>query len=171
MKLRFEALANSHDRSAFLSGHATLDAWFRTQAKQQARRHVAQVFVAVDEVGIAGFYTLSMFSVKLDALPDDFSRRLPRYPDVPAALIGRLARAQRLTGQGMGEQLVADALTRVLQAARMIATAVIVVDAKDAAASRFYERLGFLRFPKRVDRLFMPTQTAVEVDRRTRPRD
>ena len=121
--------------------------------------------VASDDEGIAGFYTLSMFSLAFDSIPPEVSRKLPRYPDVPAALIGRLARAERLTGKGVGELLVADALERVLSAARSVAAFAIVVDAKDERAAAFYRRLGFIGLPNRANRLFMLADTAGKASR------
>ena len=162
MPLRFESLRKAHDRTTFSSGNAALDSWFRTQAGQEERRGVTRVVVAVDEIGIAGFYTLSMFSLALDAVPSEVARRLPRYPDVPAALIGRLARARRLAGEGIGERLVADALERAIQAARTVAAFAIVVDAKDEPVARFYRKIGFIGLVGRQNRFFMLAETAAK---------
>jgi ribosomal protein S18 acetylase RimI-like enzyme len=158
--LQFAPLTKDHDRATFASGSPALDRWFQTQAGQEERRGVARVFIATDDVGIAGFYTLSMFSVALDAVPPEVARRLPKYEDIPAALIGRLARAQRLSGMGVGERLVTHALDKILTASQTVAAFTVVVDAKDEGAAAFYERLGFIRLPKRPNRLFMLTETA-----------
>jgi ribosomal protein S18 acetylase RimI-like enzyme len=163
MALRFEPLSKAHDRTTFFSGSLELDRWFRMQAGQDARRGVTRVFVAVDGVGVAGFYTLSMFSVASDSMPTDVTRALPRYPDVPAALIGRLARAERVRGRGFGELLVVDALRRILVAAKDVAAFAIVVDAKDLQAEEFYRRFGFVSFPSRQSRMFLPAATAAKI--------
>jgi hypothetical protein len=39
---------------------------------------------------IAGYYTLSSRSVQLRELPEQTARMLPRYPLVPATLLGAL---------------------------------------------------------------------------------
>jgi predicted GNAT family N-acyltransferase len=101
-----------------------------------------------------------MFALALGDLPPEISRKLPRYPEVPATLIGRLARAERVKGLGVGELLVADAVKRILLAARAVATFAIVVDAKDEKVASFYRILGFVPFPRRPSRLFLPTATA-----------
>lgn len=157
--IRFQPLAD-HDRSSFRSGNDALDRWFKTQAGQEGRRHVARVFVAVDDEGIAGFYSLNMFSIRIEDLPSHLAKRLPRYGLVPAALIGRLARHDRLRGQRIGEVLVADAVQRIVAAEASIAAFAIVVDAKDESVARFYERLGFEAFPLHPLRLFMPLADA-----------
>ncbi len=160
MAIRFEPLTRGHDRDAFTSGVQALDDWFRTRATQDQRRHVAQVFVALDEQGVIGFYSLSMFTLTLESLPESLARKLPRYDAIPAALIGRLARHERAKGSGVGDLLVADAVTRVLAAAESVAAYAIVVDAKDDRGQRFYEAHGFIPLPSRPHRLFLLTETA-----------
>jgi GNAT superfamily N-acetyltransferase len=157
--LRFEPLAG-HDRSSFGCGDEALERWFRTQAGQDARRHVARVFVAVDDDGVAGFYSLSMCSIRVDELPDKLAKRLPRYGLIPAALIGRLARHSRLRGQGLGEILVADAVARIVAAERSVAAWAILVDAKSDRVAAFYKTLGFQPFPTQPLKLFMPMADA-----------
>jgi ribosomal protein S18 acetylase RimI-like enzyme len=151
-----EPLGKQHDRSTFSCGEAELDEWFRRRAGQDERRNIARVFVAVDsELGVVGFYSLSSFKLDFDDLPETIARKLPRYDGIPAALIGRLVRDIRVRGKGVGDLLVADAVRRILSAARSLAVFAIMVDAKDERAAIFYERLGFRRFPLRPNRLFL----------------
>lgn len=137
-------LLGAQDRSAFASGAEVLDRYLQQQAKQDMRRRVASCFVAVDAGGdIAGFYTIAASSLVLDLLPADEARRLPRYPTIPAVLLGRLAVAQAHQGKRLGGALVADALLRATRADVMAYA--MLVDAKDDAAVRFYQHLGFTR--------------------------
>ena len=160
MTVRFEKLG-AQDRSAFISGNADLDDWFRTRAGQDQRRGVATVYVALDdESAIVGFYSLSAFSVSHRELPIELSRKLPRYDLVPAILIGRLARSASVRGSGIGEVLLFDALRRAVTSALHVAALIVVVDAKDEAAEAFYKRFNFLPFPSRRSRLFLPIETA-----------
>jgi GNAT superfamily N-acetyltransferase len=157
-----EPLGKQHDRAAFTSGQPDIDDWFRRRAGQDERRNIARVFVAIDdERTVIGFYSLSSYTLALDDLPADLARRLPRYDAIPAARIGRLARDQRVRGQGVGELLLADAVRRILGAARSVAVFAIVVDAKDDTAALFYRRFGFLPFPLQPRRLFLLTSTAL----------
>jgi len=156
-----EPLGKHHDRAGFSCGQPDLDRWFRLQASQDEKRNVARVFVAVDaELGVVGFYSLSSLSLSLEHLPEEVAHRLPRYDAIPAALIGRLARDERVRGQGVGELLLADAIQRILGAGRSIAVFAIVVDAKDERAAGFYRAFGFRTFPLRPKRLFLLTATA-----------
>ena len=79
---------------------------------------------------------------------------------MPAALIGRLARDERVRGQGIGELLLADAVRRILGASKTLAVFAIVVEAKNARAVAFYEGFGFRPFPLHPDRLFLLTSSA-----------
>jgi hypothetical protein len=83
-----------------MSGTPALDRYFQTQASQDVRRRIATCFVAVsyDSGQIAGYDTLSATSIALDTLSPQLIRKLPRYPVVPAALLGRLAVARTQQG-------------------------------------------------------------------------
>ena len=90
------------------------------------------------------------------------AKRLPRYDAIPAALIGRLARDEKVRGEGIGELLLADAIRRVIGAARSLAVFAIVVESMDEKAAAFYRGFGFTAFPNRPLRLFMPASEAAE---------
>ena len=114
---------------------------------------MAAPFVLVLPDGaIAGYYTLSATGVKLTELPAHVTRKLPKYPLVPATLLGRLAVDKIHQGRGYGRFLLADALLRAVRSE--IASFAIIVDAKDEAARRFYERESFLMLPDQPLRLF-----------------
>jgi GNAT superfamily N-acetyltransferase len=156
---RIERLAR-HDRSGFDCGVTALDQYFRNQVGQDVRRRVASCFVAVaDQDGaVRGFYTLAAAGVALGDLPADLTRRLPRYPSVPAYRVGRLAVDRAARGQGLGAALLADAF---LRASRADAAAyALIVDAKDETAAAFYRHHGFLELMGHRLTLFLPLATA-----------
>ena len=153
--LRVEALGPQHDRSSFASGAEPLDRYLRSQAGQDARKNMAAPFVLVLPDGaIGGYYTLSATGVKLTEFPADITRKLPRYPLVPATLLGRLAVDRRQQSKGYGRFLLADALYRAARSE--IASFAVIVDAKDDSARRFYERESFLPLPDQPMKLFRP---------------
>lgn len=160
MSCTITPLTKHVDRSQFKCGQPDLDNWFRNRASQDERRNVARVFVAVDALGVAGFYSLSSFTVAIEDLPIELASKLPRYDAIPAALIGRLARDERVRGRGIGELLLADAVRRILDAARSLAVFAIVVDAKDERAADFYRAFGFRAFATNPRRLFLPASSA-----------
>jgi GNAT superfamily N-acetyltransferase len=152
---RIEALGPQHDRRSFNSGVEPLDRYFRAQIGQDARNNITAPFVLVLSDGkIGGYYTLSSTAVKVAELPADVTRRLPRYPLVPATLLRRLAVDRSCRGRGYGRHLLADALHRVVRSE--IASFAVIVDAKDEAARRFCERESFLPFPDQPMKLFLP---------------
>ncbi|MDE0240761.1 MAG: GNAT family N-acetyltransferase [bacterium] len=158
--LNIEPPGPHHGRGSFSCGEPSLDAYIRRQASQDARRRVARVFVASGDhpERIAGYYTLSAASCEKDNLPAEVARRLPHYP-VPAAVIGRLAVDLRSQGIGLGELLLLDAINRVVRAGDTMGVYAVVVDALHDRASAFCERYGFVPFPSRPLRLYLPLRT------------
>ncbi len=144
-----------HDRSKFDCSSAPLNRYLREQVGQDMRRSFARCFVAVAADGcIAGYYTLASASVLLADLPDDVSKKLPLYPEVPTARLGRLAIDRAYQGQGLGGALLADALERAIRSE--VASYAMVVDAKDETATEFYRHHSFIEFPGSPRRLFLP---------------
>lgn len=160
MAARFSVapLNPASDRTRFDSGVEPLDRYFREQVRQDIRRRVAACFVATDGQGLAaGYYTLASASVPLSELPEGLSRKLPRYPSVPAVRMGRLAVHRAHQGKGLGAALLADALRRASSAE--IAAYALLVDAKDDAAVAIYVRHGFMALPDRARTLLLPLAT------------
>ena len=102
-----EILRSEHDRTRFACGVAALDRYFREIVSQDIRRRLSNCFVAVDaNAMVAGYYTFAATAVPLTELPTEQTKRLPRYPSVPAGLIGRLAVDRRFQGRGVGSLMV-----------------------------------------------------------------
>jgi GNAT superfamily N-acetyltransferase len=151
-----EALAPNRDRSSFTCGAEPLDRYLRQQATQDMRRRVANCFVLIERVtgAVAGYYTLSGTSLLLADLPQTYAKRLPRYPAVPAVLLGRLAVATAYQNRHLGASLLADAAARASRAD--LAVFAMVTDPKDDHARRFYLKHGFTELPGAHPRLFVP---------------
>jgi predicted N-acetyltransferase YhbS len=149
-----------HERASFDCGVSVLNTYLQRQAAQDMEKHAAVVYVAVIEPpAIAGYYTLSQFSIDLVRLPEDLAKRLPRYPVVPVTLLGRLAVASALHGERLGETLLFDALRRSLAQSAHIASTGVVVDAKDESAIAFYRRYGFSPILGAENRLILHMRT------------
>jgi hypothetical protein len=182
--LLIEPLASCHNRAAFSCGVKALDDYLRQQATQNIRRNVAVTFVLVEsdktdtkpktkpaavpvskpaiKQPILGFYTLSATSVKLNDLPEATAKKLPKYPLVPAILLGRLAVDQGQCGKRYGELLLMDALKRCADT-KDIGWAAVIVDAKDDSSAAFYERYQFIRFSPESLCLFLPRDTILSL--------
>lgn len=141
---RIERLAKQ-DRKAFDCGVEPLTNYLRKQAGQDQKRRVAVCYLLIEQATeqIAAFYTLSAGSIELVDLPLEHVKKLPRYPTLPIARVGRLAVSLAFRGRGLGSTLLADAIKRSRTAE--IGVYAIVVDAKDDQAAAFYEHHGFKR--------------------------
>lgn len=151
-----------HNRAAFSCEQQALTDYIKQQASQDVKKNVAAVFVLTpDGVTISGYYTLSQYGGDAGELPQQLLEqfKIPKYPRLPATLIGRLARHIHLKGQAVGELLLMDALRKALEATKTVASVVVVVDAQDENAVKFYERYGFIALPDHSDRLFIPMAT------------
>lgn len=160
-----EPLGRQHDRTAFHCGADALDRYLKQQARQDADKRVAAPFVAVNppNTRVLGYYTLSASVVTLTDLPDELTRKLPRYPQLPVTLLGRLAVDQSARGQRLGEHLLLDALHRSLTHADEIAAMAVVVDAKDENAAAFYRHYGFIPLQAQPRRLYVPMRVVAQL--------
>jgi predicted GNAT family N-acyltransferase len=160
-----EPLGRSHDRSHFACGAELLDRYLKQQARQDVDKRVAAAFVllAPPSLQVLGYYTLLASVVSADQLPADLARRVPRYPQLPVVLLGRLAVDTQLRGQKKGEFLLMDALRRSLEAASQIGAMAVVVDAKDDGAVAFYKHFGFTALQVQPARLFVSMKTVADL--------
>lgn len=154
-----EPLAKKHNRSDFHCGSEALDRYLQEQASQDLRRYLAAVFVLQDleQKRIAGYYTLAATAIQLADLPAELIRKLPKYPKIPATLLGRLGVEQRYQGLGLGTFLLFDAMNRSFRSE--VASMAVVVDAKNDQAKAFYEYHQFIPFPQQPLRLYLPMAT------------
>jgi predicted GNAT family N-acyltransferase len=158
-----EVLGQSHDRESFACGVEALDRYFRTQATQDVRRRATACYVAVEaSVGkVAGYYTLAASGIPLSEMQPALAKRLPRYPMVPVARLGRLAVDQNYRGRKLGAALLWEAVQRSLRSE--IAVFALVVDAKDDESEAFYRHHGFVPFGSQMRQLVLPlTNIAVK---------
>ena len=151
-----EALGPDHDRSEFTCGTIALDRYFRGQVSQDVRRRATACYVAVEAAGskIAGYYTLAAGGVPLVEMPPTLAKKLPRYPSVPVARLGRLAVGRAYHGRKLGSALLWDAIERSLRSE--IAVFALVVDAKDDQAAAFYLHHGFVSFGSQPMQFVLP---------------
>lgn len=155
---RVEVLNSGHSRDGFSCGVTALDLYLARQATQDIRRRVSACYVAIEVSSgkIAGYYTLAAGSVPLSGLPEALAKKLPRYPSVPVARVGRLAVDQVFHGKKLGGALLADAADRAARSE--LAIFALLVDAKDDAAADFYRYHGFEPLGSKNRQLFVPLE-------------
>lgn len=163
MAYAFELFGRQHDRATFSCGVAGLDGYLKHQASQDMKRRLASCYVLVEtgKPTVLGYYTLSSSSVLFQSIPDDLAKKLPRYPQIPAILLGRLAVDQRAQGQGLSKILLIDALKRALNAE--ISAPFVVVDALDEHLADYYAHRGFLPLQDAPLRLILPMAQVMQL--------
>lgn len=159
IRYSFEPLAD-HDRTAFTCGLAELDDYLRQQASQDAKRKVAAPFVMVDEGRrILGYYTLSAYGIRVAELPPEIAKKLPKYPLIPATLLGRLAVSREHQGLKLGNLLLMDALHRSWKNSAQVASVGVVAEAIDETARKFYVHHEFVPLIEHPRKLFIAMST------------
>jgi ribosomal protein S18 acetylase RimI-like enzyme len=157
---RIELLSSAHERLEFRCGEDALDRYFQTQVTQDIRRRMANCFVVVETATgkLAAYFTLSAASISVVNLPPEETKRLPRYPTLPAVRVGRLAVGQQFQGRGLGALMLGDSAQRVMRADAAALT--LLVDAKNEQAVAFYRHHGFRPLLNQPLTLYLPLATA-----------
>lgn len=151
-----------HNRDGFTCGEPTLDAYLRQQAAQHHRAGVSTTHVLVDDkkpACILGYYSLSAAQLLLTDLQEADRKRLPNYP-VPAIRMGRLAVSSSEQGKGHGDYLLAHAVARCLGLRDQLGLRVLLVDALNEKAARFYRAYGFREATANSRTLYLPLGNA-----------
>jgi GNAT superfamily N-acetyltransferase len=131
-----------HQRDGFTSSEPSLDEWLRRYAGQNRRGNTAAVWVIADRGHrVVCYATLSMTSVDRAASPAPLTKGAPIH--VPALLVGRLATHTRVTGLGLGTQMVKHILATAAELNLKAACRAVVVTALNPTAFRWWQRFGF----------------------------
>lgn len=155
---RIEPLQREHDRARFHCGEAALDEYLARFARQNQESGVSRTFVAVcapEPARILGYYSLTVGAIDKANLPPAAARRFPNFP-LPIARLARLAVDRSRQGQGLGEDLLLDALSRCLRVAEDVGIAAVLIDAKHERAKAFYARYEFDALPDHPLILWLP---------------
>jgi len=141
--MRVERLSDRHDLTGFRCGVEARDAWLRQHAHENQRRNLSRTFVLLDDdQGVSGYYSLTMGGVRRASLPKKYGRGLPDF-DIGMVLLARFAISATHHGQGLGRDLLIEAIERGARAGLQVAARFIAVDPLDARARTFYEHFGF----------------------------
>jgi ribosomal protein S18 acetylase RimI-like enzyme len=159
MKYVIVPLDTTHPRRSFNCGVPALNHYLHERAGQDIRKYYAALFVALDVSAdkILGYYTLSNTSINLTDIPEFLRKTLPKYPEIPAIRLGRLAVDKSVQHQGLGTKLLADAMLRSMS--NVSAWAMMVVDAKEETVCAFYKKCGFSELIDDNTRLYIARKT------------
>ena len=153
LSLRIERLARQHRPllDQFECQVPELVVYLRRWALvHQERDRLGRTWIAIDDgiegSRVAGYFTLAAASLERGLVSVGDLSRLPGFP-VPAILLARLAVDRRVQNQGLGTWLFDEALRRTLtlSADGPIGFRVLITDATDEGAAKFYERFGLVR--------------------------
>ena len=157
----FVPIDKKHQRKLFDCGYPELNQYLSRYARQNHLKGVNKAFVATKTatpLKIDGYYTISSSTIAFASFPKSYQQGIPNYP-IPAALIGRLAVDVSCQGQGLGSELLVDALTRIVKVSQEIGVYAVRVDAIDEKAQQFYLKYEFIPFTDSPLSLFLPLKT------------
>lgn len=141
-----ERLRGDHRIEGFQCGKSALDVWLVRSALHADRAGTSRTFVWIDENGdVTAYFAVTPHLVRREDTPPGLARGAPST--IPSILLAKLALVKHLHGQGLGGALLADALTTALGGVLQVGGRLIVVDAIDDEAHRFYEKHGFSPMP------------------------
>ena len=144
-------------RTSFDCGTPALNQYLAQNASQHEARNITRIFCGEQDGALSGYYALTNATVDVSALTPDVIKKykLPTHL-LPVVRLARLAVDVRFQGQGLGQVLLIDAMSRVIRVAQLSGCIGLIVDAKDDKAAGFYEGFGFRRAPENGLLLFMP---------------
>lgn len=147
-----ERLAPHHKLGSTHCGSETLDRWLTDHAALAQSMRRAQTFVwHAGDSRVIAYFSLAAHLVERAELPRRLGRGSPT--SVPAVILARLALDAGLHGQGLGSELLWDALSRARVASDVTAARLLVVDAISLQAAAFYQHHGFTPIPDNPSRL------------------
>lgn len=158
MTYSVEALGEGHDLEPFDSGNDELTDWLRHHARHATAQGSRTYLLVEDKTRrVVGYFSLAPHIMERADAPKRVGRGGPRQ--IPAILLAKLALDRSEQGRGLGSELLIRALETAVGAARAAGGKVVVVDAIDEAAARFYERHDFQRTPGNPRRLVQKLST------------
>jgi GNAT superfamily N-acetyltransferase len=140
-------LEQGDEREHFDCGDEPLNTYLKRYARQHQEKQLLGVtHVAVHDDNpryIIGYYTLATSSIPIESLPGDVTSHLPFYVAIPVVLLARLAVHRDFEHQGIGPQLLANALERCREIGIHAGCRYLIVDAYPHRVS-WYSKYGFV---------------------------
>jgi GNAT superfamily N-acetyltransferase len=146
-----EALGDQHDLKGFDCGNGELNDWLRLYARTATGQGTRTYVVLDDDRAIVGYFAITPHTVDRERLSRSMGHGAARQ--IPSVLLSKLALDQRLQGRKLGSELLVVALTTIVEAARRVGGRLVVVDAIDDDAARFYLHHEFAAIPDNPHRL------------------
>lgn len=131
-----------HRLDEFDCGVPSLNNWLTTQAARARASGTAKTYVwtTTDTDRVFAYYAITPHQVNRHEVSSGMSGGVSV---IPSYLLARLALDRSLHGQGLGAELLHDALRRIIKASEIASGRLVAVDAMDDQAANFYRRYGF----------------------------
>ncbi len=148
---RPRAIAAGDQVADFDCGEPSLNEWLTARAMRNETTGASRTFVSIDgdsDAGsraVAGYYCLSASALAINQTSGSVRRNMP--DPIPVILIGRLAVDRNYHGRGLGASLLQHALSKGIEASRIIGARAFVVSALNDSAEEFYRQYGFEPLP------------------------
>jgi GNAT superfamily N-acetyltransferase len=144
--LLVEPLSREHAVERFACGEPQLDEFLIRFALTGQQSNSSRTYVALDGRDVVGYYTLVASEVAHAHSPERLTKGMARHP-IPLMLLARLAVHRDHQGKKLGAGLLVDAMSRTLEASKILGIRALAVDAKNEAAENFYLHFGFIPSP------------------------
>ena len=157
---QFEKLNRSHNRAGFDCGVEELNIFLKKLAHQNLQKGLSRTFVLTEKKipkEILGFYTLSIFELNAQNLPEKFARKY--RGKIPAVKIARLGVAMGVQNQRIGRNMMIDAVHRTIRISENAGIIGLFVDAKNKSVKEYYGKFGFIPLKDNDLKLFLPLKT------------
>ncbi len=144
-----EPIGRHHHRDSFDCGEEPLNEFLRRHARKSHEAGGAKTFLAIGDAGeekILGYYSLAPVSFEYARTPGIIKRGLTRH-DVPGFRLARLGVAKDYQGRGFGTKLLLLAGKRCLAAAKEVGGVMMMIDAKNDRAAKWYADRGAVPLP------------------------
>jgi len=158
---RSRLLDSQHDVEAFDCTVESLNVWLRTCAQRAQQSDTARTYVWTEtstSSAVVAYFSITPTAVLRKELTGGLAGGISS--NVPGYLLARLALDKTRHGQGLGTQLLVDAIKRMVEASERYGGRLIVVDAADQAAFAFYRRHDFIPIKDNPSRLVLKISTA-----------
>ena len=149
-RLKIEPLdRKKHDRAAFRCGEARIDNFLEKTAARQQDADLTRVYVACLDAtnGVVGYYALNSHSIDVTTLPEAIRKSLPSYPTISAIYLSVIGFHSDHQGRGGGTYLMMDAFKKCVEAANIVGSHFLIIDALNERAAKLYRELGFVDLP------------------------
>jgi GNAT superfamily N-acetyltransferase len=154
-------LKPGHDFSVFDCGRDEINYWLSTWAREAPETDTARIYVVCrGSKKVIGFYALAAGGVARDEAPGALRRNCPN--PIPVVILAVLGVERSEQKQGIGRDLLNDAMRRAIQAAKIIGARALLVHALDAKTAEYYVDHGFRPFDGNRETLYLTMKSIRE---------